>query len=189
MTNEPSDSQKAWAVRLRELVGGEASVQVYYDESEEISLPIFLSTNDEGVLCATVGLMEIDQSQNPDVKIHTEIILDKRGNDERVPYFVSTVAFHITKYGWKVAPGVVFKDIVKIHFPEIKLPHLYFTAPFQWDTMSKVELPERAIYPLVAIPISEEEYKIACEDYGEALEEVWAKEQVDVLNWNREGVL
>ena len=189
MTNKPSDNHKAWAVHLRNLVGGEVSVHVYYDESEEHSIPILTSTSDEGILCATIGLMEIDQSQHPDVKIHSEIILDKRGNDERVANVLSTLAFYIMKNGWRVAPGVVFKDIMKMYFPEVNLPHLYFTAPFQWNTMSKVNLPEGTIYPLVAIPISEEEDKIASENNGQALEEMWAKEQVDVLNWNRDDVV
>lgn len=189
MTNEPPENHKAWATHLRNLVGGEVSVHVYYDESEAHSIPIFTSTNSEGTICATVGLMEIDQSRNPDVKIHSEIILDKRGNDERVANVLSTLAFYIIKNGWRVAPGVVFKDLMKMYFPEINLPHVYFTVPFQWSTMSKVDLPEGVIYPLIAIPISVEENKIASERIGQALEEKWAEEQVDVLNWNREDVL
>jgi hypothetical protein len=189
MTNEPSDNHKAWAVHLRNLVGGEVSVHVYYDEAEEHSIPIFTSTNDEGILCATIGLMEIDQSQNPDIEIHSEIILDKRGIDERVANVLSTLAFYIIKNGWRVAPGVVFKDLMKMYYPEINLPHIYFTAPFQWSSMSKVELPEGAIYPLIAIPVSEEEVKIAGESNGQMLEEAWSKEHVDVLNWNRENVV
>jgi hypothetical protein len=189
MNNTPSDNQKAWVVHLRNLIGGDISVHVYYDESEEHSIPIFTSTNDEGTVCATLGLMEIDQSHNPDVQIHSEIILDKRGNYEGVANVLSTLAFYIIKNGWRVAPGVVFKDIMKTYFPETNLPHLYFTTSFQWPAMSKVELPEGKIYPLVAIPISESEDKMASEKNGQALEDMWAKENVDVLNWNRESVV
>jgi len=189
MSNTPSDNHKAWAIHLRSLIGGEISVHVYYDETEEHSIPIFTSTNDEGTLCATLGLMEIDQSQNPDVQIHSEIILDKRGSSEGVANVLSTLAFYIIKNGWRVAPGVVFKDIMRIYFPELNLPHLYFTTPFQWTAMSKVKLPEGTIYPLVAIPISESEDKMASEENGQALENMWAKENVDVLNWNRANAL
>jgi len=56
MNDIPPDSHKAWAIHLRNLVGGEVSVNVYYDESEENSIPIFTSTSNEGVLCATVGI-------------------------------------------------------------------------------------------------------------------------------------
>lgn len=187
MNNQPSDNHKAWAVHLRNLVGGDVSVNVYYDESEEHCIPIFRSASDEGILCATIGLMEIDQSQNSEIRINTEIILDKRGQDERVPNVLSTLAFYMIKNGWRVAPGVVFRDIMKIYFPEINLPHVYFTAPFQWRTMSKVDLPDGAIYPLVAIPVSEEEVRIAGEKSGQILEEIWSKNQIDVLDWDRES--
>jgi len=123
------------------------------------------------------------------MQINSEIILDKRGYDERVPNVLSTIAFYIIKNGWRIAPGAVFKDMMRMYFPEISLPHIYFTAPFQWSTMSKVDLPGETIYPLVAIPISEEESKIAGENDGRVLEKIWAKEQIDVLNWNREYVV
>jgi antitoxin YqcF len=187
MDNQPSDRHKVWALHLRQLVGGEVSVNVYYDEAEEQCIPVFTSASDEGILCATIGLMEIDQSQNPEIQINSEIILDKRVPDKRVPNVLSTIAFQIINGGWKVAPGVVFRDIMRMYFPEINLPHIYFTAPFQWSTMAKVDLPGGAIYPLVAIPVSEEEVRVAGASGDRILEEGWTQQQVDVFNWDRQG--
>lgn len=189
MKNIPTSAHSSWAIHLRQLVGGEIAVNVYYDELKEYSIPILTSENYEGIVAATIGLMDIDQSKKSKNNIFTEIIMDQRGHDERISNILATIAFYIIKDGWTVAPGTIFGSIAVMNIPETKLPLIYFTSPFQWDTISSVTLPGKTIYPLLAIPISEEEYKLAAANSGLVLENLWEKYSVDVLNWNRESVV
>jgi hypothetical protein len=170
---------------MKALVGGDCSVIAYWDESEENSIDIFASRNHEGIVCATIGLMEFNQSRHAEAEIYSEIILDHYGYDTRIGNILSTIAFYVMKDGWQVAPGVIFERMVEMYIPETKLPHVMFASPFQWQDMSEVALAEKTIYPLVAIPISEAEREMARINEGENLEELWDSQGTDVLNWSR----
>ena len=170
---------------MRQLVGGNASVTAYYDEPNANKIHIFASASSDGLVAATVGLMDFNQSHKPGIEIYSEIIMDQRGHDERISNVLSTIAFCVMKDGWKVAPGVIFHDVVKMYAPGTELPHVMFTVPFQWDTMSKLSLSAKTIYPLVAIPISEAEAKVAKANAGQDLEAIWVRQFTDVLDWGR----
>jgi len=182
-----SNDHKEWAKHMRHLVGGDASVFSFYDDTNENKIHIFKSSNSDGVVAATVGLMDINQSRRDGIEIYSEIIMEQHGHDERISNMLSTIAFYIIKNGWKAAPGVIFESMVEMYVPETKLPHVMFTAPFQWNNMSKITLSERTIYPLVAVPISEAESKIASTNAGKDLESLWEQQSIDVLNWDRES--
>jgi len=183
------DTYKYWAKHLRSLVGGECAVTAYYDEPEQNEIDIFTSVNSEGILASTIGLMDYDQSRNTRVEIHSEIIMDRRGKDERIANILSTIAFYVIKDGWKIAPGVVFEEMVKMYIPESKLPHVMFVAPFQWSDMSKVVLSNKTIFPLIAVPISEQESRMAASNNGLDLETLWQERSIDVLDWERSSAV
>jgi hypothetical protein len=184
-TTAISNDHKQWAKHLKELVGGKVSVTSYLDEPNENSIHIFSGVNDEGIVAATVGLMDLDQSSRSGVTIFSEVLMDQRGHDPRIFNILSTIAFCVIKDGWKVSPGAVFYDVVKMYVPDTSLPHVVFVAPFQWDTMSRIELPGKTIYPLVAIPISEAESVVAKANQGQDLETLWTQRSTDVLDWQR----
>jgi flagellar basal body-associated protein FliL len=94
-----ASDHKEWAKHMRQLVGGNASVTAYYDEPHANTIHIFASANSDGIVAATVGLMEINQSHKPGVEIYSEIIMDQRGRDERISNVLSTIAFCVIKDG------------------------------------------------------------------------------------------
>jgi len=188
--NKPPQNWKAWACHLRDKIPGDARVTRYADEREEFHLDIFTSRDGEGTVAATIGLMEYDQSRNPAVQVYTEILMDVRGQNEFIGNILSTIGFYIMKDGWKVAPGVVFEKMVEMFIPECKARHVIFLPPFQWqDGMTKVPLPSKTVYPLLAIPITEAEMGLVLRDGSEALTHLWETSNCDVLEWNREGVV
>lgn len=187
-TNPPS-SHKEWAVHLRDTMGGKCSVHSYLDDSGRNKTRICTSISSEGIVAATVGISDIDQSGARGLGQYTEIIMDKRDADDRVANVLSTIAFYILKDGWRVRPGVVFESMVSMYFPDTKLPHVIFIAPFQWPGMGNVPLSQKTVYPLVAIPISEAESRLAASNAGEDLERLWEERSVDVLDWNRSSVI
>lgn len=170
---------------MRTFIRGDCAVTNYWDEIEENRAPIFTSRNDEGIVAATIGLMDFNQSLYTESEIFSEIIMDQRGHDECIGNILSTIAFYVMNDNWKVAPGVIFESMVEMYIPETKLPHVMFVAPFQWRNMSKIVLTDKTIYPLVAVPISEAEKQVARTNQGQDLEELWSRLNVDVLNWKR----
>lgn len=185
----PQKSHKEWANVLRSRVGGSVAITKYSDDARARHVHIFSSESGGGIVAATIGLMEINQSRNSAVDVRTEVLLDSRANDPRVGNVLSTIAFYILKDGWRVTPGTVFENLVSMYFPDTSLPHIYFTTPFQWSDMGKVALSEQVIYPLLAIPVSEAEAELASVDSGRELENLWASRSVDVLNWERASVV
>lgn len=180
-----SDDHKQWANYLKDIAGGDAAVTTYCDKENNNKAPIFTSENTDGILAATVGLMDFDQSRNPASKVYTEILMDKRDSDDRVGSILSTIAFCVMKEGWKVAPGAIFKNILTYHVPGTRFPHVMFAAPFQWDGLSIVKLQGKTIYPLVAIPISEAESQFVTFDASKILKRLWIETNVDILDWRR----
>lgn len=181
----PAPAHKDWVRFLRNRIGEAFAVTRYHDDQGDTSIQIYSGRTAGGMVGATVGLMDLDQSGHPAVQIRTEILIDSRTDDARGLNVLSTIAFYMMKNKWCVSPGTVFEEIFGMYFDGTALPHVYFAAPFQWDDMSKVVLSDRTIFPLVAIPISTAEADMARQDAGNALESLWAERNVDVLDWNR----
>jgi len=170
------------------MVPGQAAVNRYYDEDESHHLDIFTSANEEGIVAATIGLMDYDRSRRPGVPVYIEILLDKRGHAGPLANIASTMGFFIMKDGWKPAPGVVFETMVEMYLPQSALKHVVFVPPFQWrEGMSRVTLGEKVIHPLLAVPISEAESALIADKGMEALEAKWLRQKCDVLDWGRSG--
>lgn len=180
-----------WAQHLRDSTpDGQVALNLHTDEAEEQTIAIFSSRNVEGVVAATVGLMDVDVGEDPDDPVYTEIIVDARGDAAWVAEIVATLAFHVMKDGWKPAPGVIFERAIEMYSPELQVKHVMFVPPIQWeDEMSAVELGSKVVQPLLAVPITEAEAAFARAHGGEALEDLWARAEVDVFDWSRSGVV
>lgn len=187
---KPPAAHVAWAKHLREKIPGD-SIKVFrhYDEGERNAITIFTSENAEGIVAATVGVMEYDQARPGKPPLATEILLDARGRPCDVANVAGTIAFCIMKDGWKVAPDVTFPDVVAMYAPELRVKHVLFVPPFQWESgMSRVTLGDRTIFPLLAVPITEGELRLVEQQGADELTERWERLSTDVLDWSREGV-
>ena len=184
------DHYKAWVRHFQVLTPGDITVKKYYDEDESHSIHIVTSRQADGLVAATIGLMEVDQSQNPSVSAPSEVIMDSRGDLPELQNILATIAFFIIKADWRIRPGVVFEQLVELYRPDLSLPHVYFTAPFQWRSgMTRVELPDRTVYPLLALPISGPESRFIESASDDALESLWESELIDVLDWGRSSAV
>ena len=189
---EISHSHKEWVKLIRSRVGGNWEVRVYYDDPKQHEIHIFTSSNESGVLAATVGLMDTENLiAASGEELRSEVIMDQRGHDSRLANILSTIAFYVIKDGWKIAPGIVFEDMVRMYIPETELPHVMFVAPFQdpFRDLYRVTLSDRTIFPLVAIPISEAESELARANAGRDLEDLWERKSTDVLDWARTSAI
>lgn len=187
----PPAAHIEWAKYLRAKIPGETVRVVRYgDEDEANSIAIFTSENAEGIVAATIGLMDYNQGQPNSPVLATEILLDARGHSHRVANVAATIGFYIMKNGWKVAPGVTFDDMVSMYEPELLVKHILFVPPFQWsDGMTRVELSDRKVYPLLAVPITDGELQFIKDFGADELQSRWEQKATDVLNWSREGLV
>ena len=183
----PLKAHKDWATLLRNRLGGKASVVMYNDDDNVTQVPIFSSENSDGLVAATIGLMDLNQSKKPNLVLRTELMMYSRNNDKLVSNVLSTIAFYILKNGWRANPGTVFESMVSMYFPETHLPHIFFTAPFQWEEWGNVNLDDRVIHPLLAIPVSDAEAELATNRTGGVLESLWSDCGTDVFDWSRKS--
>ena len=189
--SKPPAAHVEWAKYLRDNVPGDVvRVHRYLDDGEQNSIAIFTSVNDEGIVAATVGVMDYSQSRPGLPPLYTEILVDGRTDVNCLPSVVSTIGFYIIKDGWKVAPGVTFADMVSMYAPELNVKHVLFVPPYQWeDRMTEVKLSDRTIYPLLAVPITDGELELVQSSGADELQELWERSLIDVLDWTREGVV
>jgi len=191
LTNDvaPPSRYKAWVSHLQDSTAGQWSVTNYHDDTKGHSILIFNSTDTEGTLLSTVGLMDVNISAIADKELRTEILLDHRGRAQHDANVLATIAFYVLKNKWRPSPGVVFEEMVTFYLPETTLPHVLFIPPYQWtdSRMTKATVGEFLIHPLLAVPISESERRIVSSYGYERLQTVWEDSQTDVLDWNRDG--
>jgi hypothetical protein len=181
----PADRQH-WYEHLCRFGGADASVHAYADRDGAHGVEVFRVVSDGGTLLATIGLMDIDQSPHRTANVFSEILMDSRGQDDRLGNVLAGIGLHVLKHGVRIAPGVVFERSIDVYMPKHPLPHAMLVAPFQWkEGMTKVQLAGKTIYPLVAVPISDAERALAAEQSARALEQLWESRRVDVLDWGR----
>ena len=176
----PSRSNKEWANIVSTLTGGSRYVANYYDEQEATSINVLTVLNGGGKICATIGLMDV-QHEPP-----TEILMDSTTENVKLENIISMAAFFIMKDGWKIKPGAIFEALVSEYHPELELKHLLFVPQYQWgETLSKVKLEQGYIYPLLAVGITDEELDFISQGGVSALEELWEKNDINVIDWHR----
>ncbi len=180
---------KKWARHMAKNAGGEdVRVERFRDEATDDCIDLFISENDEGAVVATVGLMEYNQSPLAELDIRSEVILDIRGGHPAMTDVACAVAYGVIRGEFKVAHGIVLEGLMAQIVPEHPLPHILCITPFQWEQgMDRVEIEERVIHPLVALPISDAEKALVDGSGVGALEKAWVEARCDVLDWGRAG--
>jgi antitoxin YqcF len=181
MKHTPTESNKEWANLMRSKTGGEISIKSYYDQSETTSIDIFSSLTSGGKVCATIGLM--DTGHEPPI----EIIMDSTFEDILLENIISTAAFYVMKDKWKIRFGTTFETLVAEYHPNLHVKHLLFIPQYQWGPeLSKVKLKMGNIYPVLAIGITDSELQFIKTNSLEQLENIWERDNIDVLNWQRD---
>jgi hypothetical protein len=187
---KPPAAHIEWAKYLRAKVPGDAvHVERRYDADETNAIAVFTSANAHGTVAATIGVMDENQASAGQPPIATEILLDRRGAAGKIANIAATIGFYILKNGWRVAPGVTFAGMFSMYEPDLRVQHVVFVPPFQWEEgMTRVALGDRTIHPLLAVPITDGELRLVEAHGVDELQERWEHALTDVLDWSREGV-
>lgn len=191
MNTEIKLELQEWAMYLRDTMPSpQLRITHHCDENEQHSINIFTSHYQDRTVTATLGLMDMDQSQDANWQLFIELLMDARGDVDCLPEVLSTIALHIMQQGLKIAPGMVFEELLGFFMPGLAVRHILFTDPFQWEQeLSKVILGDKTLYPLLAVPITDEENQYLDLHGLDALEERWKATDTDLLNWSRHSAV
>jgi antitoxin YqcF len=132
-----------------------------------------------------------------------ELLLDGKPLDTRVelvgacgsafPNFdnvLATLAFNVINSNWFCAPGIIFPDVMSMDKSSVTTSDIYFTYPFLWDKkLDSTKLFGKNIAWLLAVPVSKSETEYA-QKYGpQELENLFAENDIDIFNLNRQPVI
>lgn len=140
---------------------------------------------------ATIGLSDFPNLVGPNkLDIRVEIIGICLSDSESFANGLSTAAFCIINSQWPCYPTSIFPNILSMYDCSRTMQHLFFTDPFLWeDQLKTLNLETKTVAWLLAVPISEAEYRYATEHGAEQLENLLAKYQIDVTDINRASIL
>ncbi len=109
---------------------------------------------------------------------------------QKFPNIIAAMAFDIIHSKFRFHPGAVFKNAIPPVYPDFDMKHILFVPPYGWDQeFLTLELPSKQVAWLMALPISEAEWKFYKETESGDLEELFEKKQIDMYDLKRTSVI
>ncbi|RNB61197.1 suppressor of fused domain protein [Brevibacillus gelatini] len=191
---EVTNQMKEIAKHLADLNGGRPRMSRFYDDNKESIIDVVIMDNKPNqyeTTYATVGLCNYDIGYSVDNKpLRVEFIGACIDEYTLFGNILSTCAFNIINSDYSCSPGTIFPDVIKMYYPEFNMKHVMFVSPFLWDEkLTSFDFDDKHVSWLQLIPISDAEYNYAKQNGSEALEDLLAQSDVDVLDVNRDSVL
>lgn len=189
-----SNENKIIAKAAFDVFGGKPSVTKYWDDNKESSIDI-LSCCDRphnGVTSySTIGLASYSIGYTTDsIPLRVEIVGACDSSYDCFRNILASCAFNIINTKFKCHPGAVFENVVKFYIHDSLLEHILFVSPFLWgDRLKTLNFKDKKVAWLLAVPISEKEFKYAKDKGKDALEELLEEKQIDIFNLYRKSVL
>ncbi|MDR3271307.1 MAG: suppressor of fused domain protein [Peptococcaceae bacterium] len=189
-----SKENKEIAQYVTNKVGFNTTVQRYKDESNENYLDIYASdTSDEDVkFYGTIGLSDypnIIEINGEDTNVPVELLMAGNKTYDKIPSILATCGFNMAKEKWICQPGAVFLHMIDLYY-EKEMRHLLFIPPYKWNSsLEPLELADKTVNWLLAVPISEPELQYRLEHGFNALSLLFEENSVDMFDWDRKSML
>ena len=188
-----SSANKALCRKLVEVFGGTPRVRQFWDDNHESSVDILdcAGSPQPGVTSyATLGLSDYALTQNG--KGHparVEIVGACAGGDE-LAHALATAAFCVINSRWFCCPGAIFPAVLAMYKVSPTMKHILFVTPFLWEAgLPTLDLGEKKVSFLQAVPISEAELDFA-EKHGPGdIEALFVRAQPDLFDLGRPSVV
>ncbi|GDY33845.1 suppressor of fused domain protein [Gandjariella thermophila] len=121
--------------------------------------------------------------------VRVELVGACANNVDFFPNALSTAAFYVINDHLFCQPGTIFPRVIEMYDPDITMKHLMFVSPFIWgDAPHTLELPDKTVAWLLAVPIAEQERRYAETHGAEALEDLFEQAQIDIFDIDRDPV-
>lgn len=186
-----SAENKAIAKHALKAFGGTPNVQAYHHDLEVLSVDILRCENQpvEGISSySTIGLSDYPMLTESGAEFPTrlEIAGACATADQLFANILASAAFGIIRSQKLYGPGSVLPGYVHEYYPESSVPHLYFTAPFLWeDSLKTLDCATKKASWLLAIPISDREWRYLQSNGDKAFEELLEKANIDIFDLYR----
>lgn len=124
------------------------------------------------------------------IPLGVEMLGACRQEFEKFPDMLAAVSFDILGTKTRFHPGAVVKDVISRYYPQLEMKHILFVPPYGWNQeFLTLELKTKRVGWLMALPISEAEWKFYKESESGELEELFAENQVDMYDLGRKSVM
>jgi hypothetical protein len=187
----PSD-HKVIAKFALQAFGGKPNVSKYWDDANvsNIDLLTTVRPHDSVAYYSTIGLSSHSIDYVVDEKpLRLEIAGACATEFEHYPNVIATCAFCIINSKFSISHGKIFRDIVTMYYPSSEMKHILFVSPFLWEDLKHLDLEDRKVVWLLAVPISEPEFLFAQEKGTSALEDLFEHKKIDVFDIERKSIL
>jgi antitoxin YqcF len=170
--------------------GGKPLVMEYLDDPEKLSVDIMSCVDrpSQGITSyATLGLSDFPMFQDEnEFHVRLELLAACNTGVEWFPNMLASTAFYIMRTGWLCHPGAVLQNAIHQYAPDLRIQHLYFTAPFLWeDKLKTVQLDTKKVAWLLSVPITNAEYEYCKKNGDDNFEELLERKQVDIFDIKR----
>lgn len=189
-----SEENKIIAKTLVRAFGGKPSIRAYWDEREAFSVDILKCEDAPEVGVNSYGTVNLSDTplfkEGIEYPVRAEILGVCQSDISEFPNLLSTCAFNIKKNRWFAAPSVVFPDVISMYEISTTMRHVAFFQPFIWENdLPTLELKSKTVDWLLAVPISDAEYRFALKQGFDELEEHFEAVQIDIFDVNRPSSL
>jgi hypothetical protein len=175
---------------------GDPAVYAYYDEQKKrsISMLTTLDTVEIGIKSiSSIGLSEfplLDQDGNEFIT-RVELCSAVPAALELWENVVVSAAFFIEQRRNPIRPGSILEGVVKEYYPDISMPHLYFTVPFLWNHghIDELFFSDVRINWLQCFAIHDIEKDFVIKYGADAFEDLLAEQEIDIFDTVRPHVV
>jgi antitoxin YqcF len=188
-----SDNKKI-AAQLASAFGGKPTVREFLHENSDLKIDLIycMDQSDEKLFSiGTIGLSDYPLQKNgKNFPTRLEICAVTTTQYPLFLNLLATAAFNMIRSKNIVVPGSVMRGYVSEYYPEIKLPHLYFTAPFIWENILKTTFFEtKKVSWLLCFPISSAEANFIEENGDDSFEDLLQEASINIFDLNRKSVV
>lgn len=179
---------------LHQAIGMTPKVLKYYADGNSADIDIYLGVDRPDVeitTYSTIGLSDypIGLSTQEGKTIRVEFISMCKSESEYYGNILASCAFNIINDNYTCKPGIVYPNIITKYYNNSVMKHMYFTSPFSWPTLQKIEDDDKVVLWLLAIPISDEEFDYLHENGIERFEELLESHDIKYYDINRQSIL
>lgn len=190
----PTEQHKTIAKTIAKAFGGTPKVFRYHDDNNENSVEVTSCTDrpwNDVVSYSTVRLSDhsIDLTAG-DMPLRVELIGACSKEFGLFPNILATCAFNVINTNFPCHPGAIYPNVVRFYMPESPLRDILLVSPFLWDDkLSSIQFTDKTVAWLMIIPISEAESAYANKHGSDALEALFERHQINVIDLMRASII
>ncbi len=193
MSKIVSEDDKKLAKFIDKIFAGKSKAFEYWDEKEKNSISILSSQdpNDNLTSYSTIGFSNyINLNPTNGSDIRCEVLAINADANQYFPNILASLVFYILQRNVFCHPRLVIPNILNLYNFDSQMQHLLITNPFIWeDKLVNLQLKDKKVHWLLAIPISESELVYAETKGVEELETLMEKSQIDISQLYRKSIL